>query len=94
MDGIPSSSSHKSEVRLARVQHPARVLGVELHADEERVLLEFDNLHTFTLVVLSDEVQTSLGEPVDVLRINLVSVTVTLENLASFRVELSGLGPF
>jgi hypothetical protein len=67
---------------------------VELHADEVGVLFELHNLHALAEVVLADKVETRLGQSVDVLRVDLISVAVTLQDLASLTVKLADLGPF
>lgn len=64
-----------------------------LDSHEVLVVLKLDNLHTLSLVVLSNKVQSSLAQLLDVLGVNLVSVTVTLEDLSGLSVKLADLGP-
>jgi hypothetical protein len=66
---------------------------VVLDSHEVLVVLKLDNLHTLGLVVLSNKVQSSLAQLLDVLGVNLVSVTVTLEDLSGLSVKLTDLGP-
>jgi len=46
------------------------------------MVLEFDNLHALTLIVLPDEAQPALLQPLDERRVDLVPVAVALEDRA------------
>lgn len=69
---------------------------MELDTDVVRVVLvrQLNDLHTLALVVLSNKVQSLLGQAVDVLRVNLITVTMALENLLLTTVKSAELGPF
>lgn len=68
---------------------------MELNTDIPRMLavLQLDNLHTFTPVVLAHEVEATLGEALNVIRIDFITVTVALQDLASFTIHLAELAP-
>lgn len=86
--------SEEAKEGLAGRKHSAEILGVELHADEPLVVLEFDNLHTLAAVILTDKAQPSLFELVDEFGVNLVTVTVSLPDLLLVSVQLPQAGPF
>lgn len=68
-------------------------LGVGLKTDEVRVVVNLQHLHTLATLVLADEAHMSRGlEAVDVLRLNLVTVTVTLPCNLMPTVETTELG--
>ena len=91
-----SRGGDEAEVRLAGNQHPAEVLGVELHTDEPRVVFKLDDLHAHAGLVLADEGETLLLELVDVVGVDFVAVSVTLVDAlvvqAVERTELRPLG--
>lgn len=66
---------------------------MELGAHEVRVVLDLEDLHTLAGLVLSDKVETSSLELVDILGVDLVTVTVSLLNLLVATVEGTDLGP-
>ena len=72
---------NEAQVRTAGVQDSREVLGMELHADEPRVVLDLDNLHAHALLVLADKVETALLQLVDVAGVDFVPVPVALEDL-------------
>lgn len=77
----------------ARAEHLGLVLSVELCAHEVRVILDFKDLHTLTGLILSDKVQPSSLQLADVLRVDLISVTVSLFDLLNAAIEGTDLGP-
>lgn len=87
------SRSHESKVRPRRRQDSGKVLWVILHTDEPWVVLQLDDLHTLALIILSNKVQSTLGQTINVLWVNLVSVTVTLVDLLSLSVKRAELRP-
>lgn len=59
-----------------------------------RVVLQLQDLHTNTLVILADEVKTSFSELLDVVGVDFISVTMTLLDLELLAVELAETRPF
>lgn len=87
------SRCNESEVWSRWRQNSGQVLWVVLHTNIPWVLLQLDNLHTLTLIILSNKVQSTLSQAVDILRVNLISVAMSLMDLLSLRVQRAKLGP-
>lgn len=66
---------------------------MELCANEVRVVLDLEDLHALTRLVLAHKVETCLLQTLDVLRVDLVSMTVTLLNFLGTSVQSTDLGP-
>lgn len=77
----------------AGVENLGLVLCVELGSDEVGVVLELKDLHALASVVLADEVQAGLGELLDVSRVGLVTVAVSLLHRVGLAVQGAQLGP-
>ena len=67
---------------------------MELNTDIPRVILQLDDLYTNTLIILADEVETCLGELVDVVGVDFISVAVTLVDLDFLAIQLTKTRPF
>lgn len=86
---------NEAEEGARGVEDTAGVLGVVLNTDVVGVVLDLDNLHTLARVVLADEDEARLLELVDVIGVDLITVTVTLLDgcgLAVESTELAELG--
>lgn len=66
---------------------------MELCAHKVRVILDLENFHPLTRLILADELQTSSLQLSDVLRVDLISMTVPLFDLLSAVVKGTDLGP-
>lgn len=64
-----------------------------LLTNEVWVILQLEDLHTLTCLVLPDEVQASGLQAVNVHGIDLVPVTVSLLNFEAATVQCTNLGP-
>ena len=84
---------HEAQIRAAGIQHARQVLRVELDADEPRVVFDLDDLHAHARLVLADKRQPALFQRVDVLRVDLVSVAMALEDLVLAGVQRAETGP-
>ena len=51
---------------------------MKLHTDEIWVVFEFEDLHTLSAHIASDEVQASSLELIDIIRVDLVTMTMAL----------------
>jgi hypothetical protein len=90
----PRRRREEPEEGLARREHAAQVLGVELHAHEPRVVADLDDLHALARRVLADEGEPGRLETLDHLRVDLVPVAVALGDLGGVAVEGAEAGPF
>lgn len=77
----------------AWIEHLGLVLGVELGAHEVRVVLDLEDLHALAGLILSDKVQTSSLQLLNVRRVDLVAVAVPLLDLGETAVKGSDLSP-
>lgn len=66
---------------------------MELHADEERMVFEFDDLHSLTLFIATDEVESRITQFLDVFRVDFVSVAMAFVHAVLVVVELPKLRP-
>jgi hypothetical protein len=80
---------HKAEVWSTRLKNTTQILGMELHAYEPGVVLEFNDLHSHALVVFPTEMQPSFRQPDDVVRVDFVSVPMAFINDFLLATELS-----
>lgn len=84
-------SGNEAEERAGGVEDTAGILGVVLNTDVVRVVLDLDNLHALTGVILADEDEARLLELLDVIGVDLVTVTVTLLDGGGLAVESAEL---
>lgn len=68
----------KAEVRSRRVQYLALVFGMKLDGDIPGVIFQFNNLHALARVVLADEIESSLLQPVHIVRVHFIAMSVAL----------------
>ena len=72
------TGGNEAEVRSRRIQYLALVFGMELDAHIPRVILQFNHLHALTCVVLTNEIEPSLLQPVNIVWIHFIAMSVTL----------------
>lgn len=84
-------SGNEAKEGAGGVEDTAGVLGVVLNTDVVRVVLDLDNLHALTGVVLANEDEARLLELLDVVGVDLVTVTVTLLDGGGLAVESTEL---
>ncbi len=94
-DLVEALSSRGNETKIwPRWRQDSReVFWVVLDTNEPRMVLDLHNLHTLTLVILANEVQSTLSQTINVLWVDLVSVAVSLEDLGLVAVQGAELGP-
>jgi hypothetical protein len=72
------TGGEEAEVWSRRVQYLALVFGMKLNADIPGVIFQFNNLHALARVVLADEIESSLLQPVHIVRVHFVAMSVAL----------------
>lgn len=86
-----NGGGNEAEEGAGGVEDTAGVLGVVLDTDVVRVVLDLDNLHALAGVVLADEDEARLLELLDVIGVDLITVTVTLLDGGGLAVESAEL---
>lgn len=73
-----ASRGDKAEERWRRVERASAEFGVCLQADEEGVVVHFEDLHTLPALILAGETKVSrLLKALDIIRTDFVAVPVT-----------------
>lgn len=86
-----NSGGNEAEEGAGGVEDTAGILGVVLNTDVVRVVLDLNNLHALVGVVLADEDEAGLLELVNVVGVDLVTMTVTLLDAGGLAVESAKL---
>src|SRR5690349_6159393 len=89
---VTSGSQDKTHEGRGGLEGTGQVLRVVLDTDEVRVVSHLDNLHALTGLVLADKLKTLGVESVDHLGVDLITMTMTLQNAVSTSIQLAKLG--